>query len=96
MSFAFHPAAEEELSAAVDWYEVRQPGLGVDFAVEVRARDRSGDRFPKAWAELEPGIRRVLTQRFSYGLLYSSADSGVFILAGMHLSREPEHWKDRL
>ena len=29
MNFAFHPAAEEEFAAAVDWYEARQPGLGV-------------------------------------------------------------------
>jgi len=51
---------------------------------------------PKAWAELEPGIRRVLPQRFPYGVLYSPVDSGVFILAVMHLSREPGYWKDRL
>ena len=37
MNFAFHPAAEEEFSAAVDWYEEHQPRLGMDFAVEVRA-----------------------------------------------------------
>jgi plasmid stabilization system protein ParE len=96
MSFAFHPAAEEEFSAAVDWYEVRQPGLGVDFAVEVRAAIGRAIALPKAWAELEPGIRRVLTQRFPYGVLYSPADLGVFILAVMHLSREPGYWKDRL
>ena len=51
MSFAFHPAAAEELSAAVDWYEVRQPGLGVDFAVEVRAAIGRAIALPKAWAE---------------------------------------------
>lgn len=96
MSFAFHPAAEEEFSAAVDWYEVRQPGLGVDFAVEVRAAIGRAIALPEAWAELEPGIRRVLTQRFPYGVLYSSEDSGVLILAVMHLSRRPGYWQDRL
>jgi len=96
MSFVFHPAAEEEFSAAVDWYEVRQPGLRVDFAVEVRAAIGRAIALPNAWTELEPGIQRVLTQRFPYGVLYSPADSGVFILAVMHLSREPGYWKARL
>jgi toxin ParE1/3/4 len=51
---------------------------------------------PSPWTELEPGIRRVLTQRFPYGVLYPSEDSGAFILAVMHLSREPGYWKDWL
>ena len=96
MSFAFHPAAEEEFSAAVDWYEVRQPGLGVEFAVELRAAIGRAIALPNAWVELEPGIRRVLTQRFPYGVLYSPGDSGVLVLAVMHLSREPDYWKARL
>jgi toxin ParE1/3/4 len=96
MNFAFHPAAEEEFSAAVDWYEERQPRLGMDFAIEVRAAIGRAITLPSAWTELQPGIRRVLTQRFPYGVLYASEDSGVFILAVMHLSREPGYWKDRL
>ena len=79
MKFSFHPAAAEEFSAAVDWYEMRQPGLGVDFAVEVRAAVGRAMALPNAWVELEPGIRRVLTQRFPFGVLYSPADSGVFL-----------------
>ena len=64
MKFSFHPAAAEEFSAAVDWYEMRQPGLGLDFAVEVRAAVSRAMALPNAWVELEPGIRRMLTQRF--------------------------------
>lgn len=96
MKFSFHPAAAEEFSAAVDWYEMRQPGLGVDFAVEVRAAVGRAMALPNAWVELEPGIRRVLTQRFPFGVLYSPANSSVLVLAVMHLSRQPDYWKARL
>ena len=58
MTFAFHPAAEEEFAAAVAWYEARQPGLGIDFAVEARAAISRAVALPNAWVELEPGIRR--------------------------------------
>jgi hypothetical protein len=36
MNFAFHPVAESEFNAAIDWYEERLPGLGQAFALEVR------------------------------------------------------------
>ena len=96
MTFVFHPAAEEEFAAAVAWYEARQPGLGIDFAVEVRAEISRAVALPNAWVELEPGIRRVLTQRFPYGVLYSHAKSGILVLAVMHLAREPGYWKARV
>nr|VFJ43678.1 MAG: hypothetical protein BECKDK2373B_GA0170837_100622 [Candidatus Kentron sp. DK] len=37
MNFVFHPEAEEELDAAIEYYEEREPGLGHDLAVEVYA-----------------------------------------------------------
>jgi hypothetical protein len=35
MKYVFHPEAEEELVAAIDYYEDCEPGLGYDFAIEV-------------------------------------------------------------
>jgi hypothetical protein len=37
MIFQFHPEAEAEFLAAVDWYEERSTGLGADFAAEINA-----------------------------------------------------------
>ncbi|ACE84305.1 hypothetical protein [Cellvibrio japonicus] len=34
MKVAFHPDAEAELNAAVDYYESCEPGLGLAFALE--------------------------------------------------------------
>ena len=37
MSHSFHPEAEAELLAAIDYYEDCEEGLGIDFAVEVQS-----------------------------------------------------------
>ncbi|MDF7807640.1 hypothetical protein P4E94_09340 [Pontiellaceae bacterium B12219] len=36
MNHRFLPQAERELSDAVDYYEMCQPGLGSDFLIEIR------------------------------------------------------------
>ena len=38
MTFAFHPEAEAEFSAAIDYYESVNAGLGVDFSIEFLPR----------------------------------------------------------
>jgi len=37
VKYAFHPKAEAEFLAAIDYYEAREPGLGSDFAIEVHS-----------------------------------------------------------
>jgi plasmid stabilization system protein ParE len=95
MKVEFHPEAEEELVRAVDWYEDVEPGLGQDFALEVHAAVRAIASFPTAWPVLDGDIRRCLTNRFPYGLLFSTEKSKVLVLAVMHLHRKPDYWKDR-
>jgi len=41
-------------------------------------------------------IRRCLTNRFPYGILYSIESDRIFILAVMHLHRDPDYWKHRM
>ena len=48
MRYVFHPEAEVEFDAAIDYYEDREPGLGYDFAVEVYSTLENILSFPKA------------------------------------------------
>jgi len=92
----FHPEALSELNEAIEYYEERELGLGVDFAADAfEAIDRAV-AFPDGWTEIAPGIRRCQTQRFPYAILYSVESSELlYILAVMHLHREPGYWKRR-
>ena len=89
MSFYFHPEAESELQAAINYYEDIRTDLGHDFAVEVYSAIQRAVSLPESWALIDTDIRRSLVARFPYGVLYSN------ILAVMNLHRQPDYWKDR-
>jgi len=95
MNFYFHPEAEEEFQNAIDYYEEVQQGLGFDYAIEIFKTIERIISFPKAWPILEDDIRRCLTHRFPYGIIYSIEPEVIFILSIMHLKREPDYWKSR-
>lgn len=95
MSFSFHPEAEKELNEAVDYYEEKEPGLGYDFAVEAYAAIQRSVTFPKAWPIVGRCARRSLLRRFPYGILYQESGDEIFIVAVMHLHREPGYWVKR-
>ncbi len=95
MNFSFHPEAEEEFELAVAYYDESAPGLGFDFAAEVGEAIERAIAMPFAWPQVEAEIRRVLVRRFPFGVLYARRDDRTFILAVMHLRREPGYWLHR-
>ena len=95
MIFSFHPKAQTEFYESIDHYEGCEHGLGYDFSVEVYSAIQSILDYPEAWPVLEDDVRRRLTNRFPYGILYSIEPDGIFILAVMNLHRDPDYWKHR-
>ena len=95
MKCSFHPEAETELRETIDYYEGCESGLGGDFAIEVHTTIQNILTYSKAWPTLDGDVRRCLTRRFPFGLLYSIEPDEVFILAVMHLNRNPDYWKHR-
>ncbi len=96
MNALFHPAAESEFNAAIDYYEDIEKGLGYDFSREVFSALERIIAFPKAWVVIEDEIRRSLVRRFPYGILYAEEKDKIYIVAVMHLHRDPEYWKHRI
>jgi hypothetical protein len=95
MKYAFHPEARAEFFAAVEYYEECEPGLGAEFAVEVHSIIKNIISFPNAWPMLAENIRRSQTRRFPYGIIYAFEEGVIYILAVMHLHRDPDYWQDR-
>ncbi|MGO9243341.1 MAG: type II toxin-antitoxin system RelE/ParE family toxin [Verrucomicrobiia bacterium] len=96
MTFAFHPEAKTEFYAAIDYYETVDVALGLDFSIEVFSTIQNIVDYPGAWPVLEDNVRRCLVHRFPYGVLYSIGQDEIFILAVMHLHRDPGYWKSRV
>lgn len=95
MNYSFHPDVEKELNEAIAYYNECQNGLGTEFAKEVYFAIQNILLFPRAWAPLSVNTRRCMTNRFPYGVIYQVTDEQVFIIAVMHLNREPNYWKKR-
>ena len=96
MRYAFHPEAETEFVKAVEYYEEHEEGLGLDFTVEIYSTIERILAHPRAWPVIEGDIRRSLVRRFPYGLLYAEEGHKIFVVAVMHLHREPDYWKPRM
>jgi len=95
LKYSFHSDAEKELKEAITYYNECQNGLGLEFAKEVYLAIQNILSFSHAWPPLSANTRRCLTNRFPYGVIYQITDEEVFIIAVMHLNREPSYWKKR-
>jgi len=95
MNFSFHPEAEKEFNKAIEYYEEIENGLGYDFAGEVYLCIQRIIEYPKAWTIIEADIHRSLVNRFPFGILYAIEEHEIYILAVMHLHKEPGYWKSR-
>ena len=91
----FHPAAQEELFQAAQYYQAQSCGLGRRFALAVRDTVRCIQEFPLLYSSVEDDVRRCRVLRFPYGVVYRVKPDRIEILAVMHLHREPGHWKSR-
>jgi len=91
-----HPEAQRELREAALYYERRQTGLGDRFVDAIESGFRQVIRSPFTWRCIRGDIRRFLVKTFPFGIVYAAVDDEIFILAIMHLKREPDYWLGRL
>jgi hypothetical protein len=96
MEIKFLASAENEFLEAISYYNMQSEGLGYEFAAEVKKTIERIIQYPEAWAKLSKRTRRCRTNRFPYGVIYQIREESLFIVAVMHLSREPQNWKSRL
>ena len=87
--------AEAEFAEAVGYYNGQQPGLGYEFAVEVKRTFERIGRHPTAWPVFSSRYRRCLTERFPFGVLYQVRADAILVGGIMHLKQDPQRWQDR-
>lgn len=92
----FHPQAIRDLEEAIQFYKERSPKAARRFLLEFKRAKTMILSFPKAWPLFEKGTRRILLDRFPYGLIYKEHAHQYVILAVMHMSQRPGYWFDRL
>jgi plasmid stabilization system protein ParE len=88
-------AAEAEISAAIAWYEACSPGLGAEFLLALEAALHAAARQPQSFPVVHKIIRRALTRRFPYAVLFVEEPTQIVVLAVFHARRNPQHWQER-
>ena len=89
------PEALEDLTDAWGWHESQREGLGDEFRACVEVALTEISRTPPRWPEVRGDIRRSLTRRFPYAILYLAEADHVEVLAVFHTARNPVSWHTR-
>ncbi|HSW02635.1 MAG TPA: type II toxin-antitoxin system RelE/ParE family toxin [Sedimentisphaerales bacterium] len=94
-SIAILHEAEIELWEAVEFYENRCAGLGLDLEREIKAAVEGIQQSPARWPIYKDGTRRCLIHRFPYFVVYALHQDQVWIVAFAHCRRRPGYWSGR-
>ncbi len=96
MDIKFRKEAADEFASAVKYYNKERPGLGYEFALEIRSTLKRIKIFQEAWPFITPNIRKCIVKRFPFAILYYIENKYVLIIAVMHLKRKPGYWQNRI
>lgn len=96
MKYVFHPLALQEYSETVEYYAQKGVELAQNFIDAVESAVFRIIESPYRYPIIDKNIRRCLTHRFPYGILYTIDDDYILILAVMHCHRNPKQWQDRI
>ncbi len=95
MKILFLQESLDEFSGAVEYYNTERPGLGFEFAAEVRNALNRIKKYPDSWPAVTDNIRKCIINRFPFAALYHREDDRIVIVALMHMKRLPGYWKKR-
>jgi toxin ParE1/3/4 len=94
--YRFHREADAEFTTALRNYAEISPELGDRFYDEIEQLIAQICKHPQRFREFDPPARRNLAKDFPYTLIYLDEPDYVWIVAVMHLHREPGYWRERL
>lgn len=92
----FHEEAVAEMDEAMDYYEIRREGLGLDFLAEVRKSTALIEEFPRIGAQYKSThFRHYVLRRFPFVIFYTELSDAIWIVAVAHGKRKPRYWRNR-
>jgi toxin ParE1/3/4 len=95
MRYVFHPEALTEYAEAVQYYAEQRAEVAQVFINNVEDAVHRIRESPDRYVVIDEDVRRCMTRKFPYGVLYTIEQDYILILAVMHCSREPGYWKNR-
>jgi toxin ParE1/3/4 len=96
MRYVFHPEALIEYSEAVKYYAEQRTEVAQVFINAIEDTVYRIRESPDRYVVIDEDVRKCMTRKFPYGILYTIEQDYILILAIMHCSREPGYWKNRI
>jgi toxin ParE1/3/4 len=96
MRAEFHPAAEQELAAAMVLGELRGTGLGAELLSEAQRISELLCNSPSIGEAMDAQHRRFPLRRFPFALIYRINDEVLHIIAIAHRRQKPGYWRGRV
>jgi plasmid stabilization system protein ParE len=84
--------AKIEIDDAFDWYESREPGVGVAFLDEINNCLKQIQQNPLLYVTTYRSTHRALLDVFPYALLYRVTKSSIILISCKHVRRNPDEW----
>lgn len=96
MKISLHPEADDEFAGAVGYYSEISPELGVRFYREMERLLQDIAVDPNRFRKFDPPARRHFSNDFPYAIIFVDKPDCVWVVAVMHMKRQPGYWRDRL
>lgn len=95
MTVDSHREAELDFVDAVQYYNHKVKGLGIEFFNEVHSSFHLITSLPDSGSPSMFGTRKTRINRFPFELIYHKSDGLIVILAVKHFKRRPGYWMER-
>lgn len=93
----FRPIARAEFDVAVDWFEEKRKGLGIDFTNAVRDDLDTVSTSPLIYRKLYRDVRGVSVTGFPYQIFYRVLNDEIIeVLSVFQVRRNPTVWRNRV
>ncbi len=92
----FHPEAEAEFLAAIEFYADKSSALGERFYQEIRRLVAEIEAAPRRHGAWRHGTRRHRARRFPYVVIFAERPDRLQLVAVAHVKRHPDYWRKRL
>lgn len=97
LAIKFHEAADLEAAEAIAWYEETEAGLGTALRNAIETTIDQIGRRPQSYPIVHLSyVRRALTEKYPYSIIFTVEEQLIFIIAVFHSSRDPMIWKGRI
>jgi hypothetical protein len=90
-----HFRFDGDLSAAMDWYDDRVPGLGVEFESETERCLDEVERRPLSYQLARDRLRQAPLKRFPYVIVFEVTEAEILVAGLFHSAMDRQRWDER-